>query len=273
MKFFKLGGIVLVGLSLALAGCGNNQSQSKSSSTQQSSQANMKNASSSSDNAVSASSSSAQSSSVPATNNYSFAGLTKKLAADLPNTALPTNPGINVGTKHVNIKYTGNSSNSTIYYVLGSNALPLNDSSINIGSAYAVFSKHTYPSATQAQAKINYTDQSNSQGLPKVNLVNKISAVKQSGAGQTYLQWNEGNWSIAVHGSDVNNTDPTSLAKQVANMFESYSLPAPNKYGSIQFEADQSGRSQKISWQSGNIVYTLTTTTPQIGIIMGSSIK
>jgi len=95
--------------------------------------------------------------------------------------------------------------------------------------------------------------------------------IRSTGAGQQYITWNEGNWSISVHGSPVNNTTPKKLAVSSVTMFNSYSLPAPNTQGVVKFNVGSS--SQVITWQDGSVVYRLKANDPAVAIRMAASMK
>lgn len=281
MKVYKLGGILL--LSLILVGCGNGNadksklsSESKTtmqnSSSASSSSQTSKQAAASSSNAASSSSATTKTSGSQANDNYDFSSLTKQLASQLPGTKLPQASGLSQSSKAVHIRYTGNSANNTIYYSLGNEGLKLNDASIKSESAYAVLSKKTYDSAHAAQQELDYTSPQANKGLPKINLGHSIVGHIQGGAGQQYISWNEGNWSVNVHGSKVNNTSPRKSAKTMAAMFDTYALPAPKNQGTIKFSVG-TGQDQTIAWQENNVIYTLKTNDQAVGIRIAASIK
>ncbi|GHP14582.1 hypothetical protein YK48G_20070 [Lentilactobacillus fungorum] len=285
MKLYKLGGVLL--LSLILVGCGNSSSSSKGNNSE--SKTDMQNSSSksasSSTSTQSSSSSSSQASTAsstiqsktgqnPQTTNgrYDFASLTKQLAAKLPNTLLPQSTGLGQTAKAVHIRYEGNATNSTIYYSLGNKPLQLNDSSLKSEQPYATLTKKSYASSSSAQSNLDYTSAKENASLPKIDLGHSITGHTQGGAGQQYISWNEGNWSINVHGSKLNNTSPKQLATSMVTMFESYSLPAPKTQGSIKFSVG-TGQDQTISWQDNNVIYTLKTNDHAVGIRMAASMK
>lgn len=272
MKLYKLGGVLL--LSLVLVGCSNGNSGKQSSNNE--SKTDMQNSSSSTTNSdntsgQSTSNASSDSNAQSDSQSYDFASLTKDLSSKLADTLLPQNSGLSDSSKNVHIRYNGNSANSTVYYSVGSDALALNDGSLKGEKPYAVLAKRSYSSASEAQSHLDYTAASEIKGLPKVNLGHGIVGHTQSGAGQQYISWNEGNWSISVHGSPVNNTTPKKLAVSSVNMFESYSLPAPNTQGVVKFNVGSSA--QVITWQAGSVVYRLQATDPAVAIRMAASMK
>lgn len=276
MKLYKLGGVLL--LSLILVGCGNTNSDKQSSNNE--SKTDMQNSSSSSSSSSSQSSANSQqsASTTSGANNaqtdsqsYDFSSLTKELSAKLTNTLLPQDSGLGNTAKKVHIRYSGNSDNSTVYYSVGNEALGLNDASLKGETPYAVLAKRSYSSATEAQSHLDYTSASEIKGLPKVDLGHSIVGHVQSGAGQQYISWNEGNWSISVHGSPVNNTTPKKLAISSVSMFDNYSLPAPDTQGVVKFNVG--GSSQMITWQDGSVVYRLKANDPAVAIRMAASMK
>lgn len=271
MKFYKLGGVLL--LSLVLVGCSNGNSSKQSSNNE--SKTDMQNSSSSNDsNSVSQQSASITSGANNSQSDrqaYDFSSLTQDLSNKLSDTLLPQNSGLSDSSKNVHIRYNGNSADSTIYYSVGNDALALNDASLKGETPYAVLSKRTYSSASEAQSHLDYTAASEIKGLPKVDLGHSIVGHIQSGAGQQYISWNEGNWSISVHGSPVNNTTPKKLALSSVDMFETYFLPAPNTQGVVKFNVGSS--SQVITWQAGSVVYRLKANDPAVAIRMAASMK
>ncbi|WP_283678522.1 hypothetical protein [Lentilactobacillus sp. Marseille-Q4993] len=277
MKLFKFSGVLL--LALVLGGCAAGNNSSKSSNSNSSSKTEMSNSSSQSSsdsqtsNSESTSTSSGSQASSSENQSPSFASNTKQLAAKLPGVLLPQSTGLS-SSQPVNIRYTGNSSSATVYYSVGQSNLALNDKGLANKASYATLTKKDYASSSQAASNVDYQDGSQNKGLPKVNLGHSIIGRLQSGAGQQYISWNEGRWSVVVHGSPVNNTSPKKAALQTVALFEQYSLPAPQKVGSVKFESGQNtGLAQTITWQNGKSVYTLKANDPNVAVAMGASMK
>ncbi|KRM11464.1 hypothetical protein [Lentilactobacillus farraginis] len=274
-----------------LSGCNSNKQgqgsndNSSSSKVSKSSKADMQN--SSSDQAASStdqsqsSSQSAGSNTDSASSSQSTTGsristLNNQIAQKLGNVKLPSADGLSSGSANLNIRYAGNQNNYAFYYSVGNQALNLNDSAIQKETPYATFQKKTYATQSQAAAAVDYSQVSTNKGLPKVKLNSKITGYENAGGGQRYIAWNEGRWSITVHGSVVNNTDPKKTAVQAANLFEQYMLPAPQKYGAIEFNVHSSNdhtRDQTITWQDGLSVYTLKAADMNTAIQMAASVK
>ena len=280
MKLYKIAAVAT--LALVLTGCASNQSDSKNYKDESKAALNSKpthkhakaktSTNTSSTSSEASSSSSSSSSSAETKSNNSFASLSSQLASKLPNTLIPQASGMNA-SQPVNIKYSGNSQNSKITYSLGQKNLPLNSASAS-NNAYAVLTKKTYASASAAKQAVDFQPASSVKGLPKVSLSHSITGHTQSGAGQEYISWNEGRWSISVHGSKVNNTNPKSTAVSAVNMFEQYSLPAPESVGTVKLLAgDTTNLSQDVKFQKGNQVYTLKANTASAAIAMAASMK
>lgn len=294
MKKFALA-IPVVLLSLTLAACGNsNATESSSSSSNHNTKVNVtKNTSSdnsSSDNPSSDnSSSSANSNSSSSVNNSSATSTTnvkvnatssrlnqlnKQLTTALGNIALPQADGLENGSNNLNIRYTGNTSNYQIFYSVGNQPTTFNNPTLKQQNAYAILQKQTYGSKSDAEAQINYLPKSVNQGLPSVDLGSGITGYRDSGAGNIHLLWNEGHWSLSVHAINIKNQDPEPLAKQIVSLLNQYSLPAPDKVGQINFDVNinPGARDQIISWQDGNVVYSITAHDPVTAIKMAASI-
>ncbi|MFT8909335.1 MAG: hypothetical protein ABF908_10870 [Lentilactobacillus diolivorans] len=267
MRHKKLAGLA-VGLLLvvgSLSGCNSNkQSQSQHSSSSKISNASkmdMQNSSSSNQST---------------TNSSRIDSLNHDLTQKLGNVKLPTNDGLTTHNGKLNIRYSGKQANYQILYSVGNQALDLNATQTAKQPPYASFQKKTYGSTSAAAGAIDYTKPSQNKGLPKVKLSNKVTGYENAGGGQHYLLWNEDNWSLAVHGSVVNHTDPKPTAVQTVKLLESYTLPVPNSYGAIQFNvhaAKDHLRDQSISWQDGQTVYTLKGTDINTAITMAASVK
>lgn len=299
MRHKKLAGLA-VGLLLVvggLSGCNSNkQSQGQhagGSKISNASKTDMQNSSTSSTNSSSQSTqSSAQSSSVTrnqsSTNSNSSASnqsitsssridsLNHELTQKLGNVILPTSDGLTTHNGKLNIRYSGNEANYRILYSVGNQSLDLNATQTTKQTPYASFQKKTYDSATAAASAVDYTKPSQNKGLPKVKLSSKITGYENAGGGQNYILWNEGNWSLAVHGSVVNHTDPKSTAVQTVKLLDSHTLPVPNNYGAIKFNvhaAKDHLRDQSISWQDGQTVYTLQGTDIGTAVAMAASVK
>lgn len=278
-------------LALTLAGCGTTKDNSKSdsstsvktekkqakktASTSNSQKKSSETASSQTSQAPASSSSEGSTTNngqqqVPPTNEPRLVTLNGDLNRTLGHVLLPQKDGLGQGSSRLNIRFSGDSANYVINYSVGSKARPLNDLALQNETPYATLTKKTYSSFAQAQAAVNYHSSSDDQGLPKVDLGHDISGAIDAGAGNRYLHWNEGKWSLVVHAAAVNGEDPKPMAKQVVELLESYYLPAPNSVGAGEFEVSGDN---KLTWQDGQTVYSLKGQSVQTIITMAASMK
>lgn len=285
-KFTLLVPILLLGLTLSA--CGNSKSAESSSSSKASSSATSSVSSNNSSTSSSAATSSSNTSTTTSTSTRKenkavttavsgsrISQLNKQLESSLGNIALPQDDGLTNGSNNLNIRYTGSSSNYQIFYSVGNTPTSFNNPTLTQQNAYAVLQKQSFGSKSDAASQINYLPASGNQGLPTVNLGSGITGYKDQGAGNIHLLWNEGHWSLSVHAINIENQDPTPLAKQTVTLLNQYFLPAPNKIGQISFDVniEPGARDQVISWQDGSSVYTLSAHDPATAIKMVASIK
>ncbi|WP_290033154.1 hypothetical protein [Ligilactobacillus cholophilus] len=106
-----------------------------------------------------------------------------------------------------------------------------------------------------------YRTSQSTQGLPTVNLGYGITGTIDSGAGQQYLHWNEGNWSFTVRSSNVEGQNPIPTAQKIVNTLQSTYLPAPQNRGTGTF--DIATGNYQLTWQKNNKVYTVTGNSPE----------
>ncbi|WP_283680383.1 hypothetical protein [Lentilactobacillus sp. Marseille-Q4993] len=259
MKFYKVA--LLAAIPLILAGCSSNNSSGK----------NYKDASKAGFNNSSSSTKKHAKAATKSDGKYDFDSLTSKLGSKLSGVSLPQKSGIKAD-QTVNIKYSQSGSTTKVAYSNGTKGLPLNDADVS-PDVYALLSKRVYSSTAKAHQAIDHTSNSSIKGLPKVKLDHSVVGHTQSGAGQQYITWNKGNWSVLIHGSRVDNTDPKETANQAVELFSSNPLPETAS-GSVKFfTGDTSNLSQEAEFQRGKAVYTLKGDTPQIVAKMVSSIK
>ncbi|GAY73962.1 hypothetical protein [Lentilactobacillus kosonis] len=253
MKLSKI--TVVATLALILTGCSTNQSKpSKSYQNESKAELNSK----------------APSKTLKTTNH--FTSLTKQIDSKFNHMLLPQLSGMPTN-QIVNAKATGTAKHVKIAYSLDKNNLPLNSPKLS-NKIYATLTKTTYGTSTAAKQAISFQPASSISGLPKINLGHSITGRTQSGAGQEYISWNEGRWSVSVHGSRVNNNNPKGTAVAAVNMFEKYSLPVPETVGTVAlFAGDSTNLSQTITFQKGNQVYTLKANTVGTAIKMAASMK
>lgn len=260
-------------VALTLAACGNENNKKSSSSetkttqksdvskkTEQSSESSSSSSSSSSESSSSEVSSSSQSGPQQAkvtgdNNTQRMAQIAGALKYFLGKDALvPTKAGISSGV--VNAYYTGDGNNFTVYYIKDTEGKNFNDPSLKDKVSYITFSKKTYGSEEEAEQAVNYISGESEMGLPKVPLSGNVNATLNSGAGQRYLHWNSGKWSVTIHGTA--GKDPVPTGRKVVALLNNAYLPAPESRGAASFFTAGSGSgNQKIEWNSGKAVYTI----------------
>ncbi|MBU5310301.1 hypothetical protein [Ligilactobacillus saerimneri] len=169
-----------------------------------------------------------------------------------------------------NARYSGDQNNYTVDFYGHNRGVALNDSRLNDSQPFLTLSKKTYGSRTEATATVKYSDGKAEVKLPHVDLGYNIVGTVNSGAGQRYLHWNEGRWSLGVRGSAVAGQDPKKTARKVVALTQAYALPVPETRGAGTFEVDNSGT---ISWVKGNAVYTLKSKNYQALIVSAASLK
>ncbi|URI12741.1 hypothetical protein [Ligilactobacillus salivarius] len=166
---------------------------------------------------------------------------------------VPTKAGINSGI--VNAYYTGDGNNFSVYYIKDTEGKNFNDPSLKDKVSYITFSKKTYGSEEEAEQAVNYISGESEMGLPKVPLSGNVNATLNSGAGQRYLHWNSGKWSVTIHGTA--GKDPVPTGRKVVALLNNAYLPAPDSRGAASFTAGSGSGNQKIEWNSGKAVYTI----------------
>lgn len=177
--------------------------------------------------------------------------------------------------KKVSVSYSGNLNNYTANYYLEKDAKPVNDESLKDSSPYATLTKKTYASTDEAVSQIDYQNDASQGNLPKINLGYGLQATVNSGAGQRYLHWNEGNWSFTMHGSPVANEDPTTAARKAVTLLERYRLPAPSQRGSGRLETSAKAGflTQSLTWNKDNVVYEFKADDLETLVLVAASLQ
>ena len=260
-------------VALTLAACSNeNNKKSSSTETKTSQKSNIsKKSEKAEENSESSSSSSSSENSSSETNSSSQSGPQQAKVTGDNNTQrmaqiagalkyflgkdalVPTKAGISSGV--VNAYYTGDGNNFTVYYIKDTEGKNFNDPSLKDKVSYITFSKKTYGSEEEAEQAVNYISGESEMGLPKVPLSGNVNATLNSGAGQRYLHWNSGKWSVTIHGTA--GKDPVPTGRKVVALLNNAYLPAPDSRGAASFTAGSGSGNQKIEWNSGKAVYTI----------------
>ncbi|EIW13785.1 lipoprotein precursor [Lactiplantibacillus pentosus KCA1] len=254
------------------------KSASKASATSTSQQSKTTSSSKQSSTAQSSSSASTQSSTKTTTATTSgttrLATLNQQLTKALGNVLLPQSDGLTSGSQKLNVRYQGSQANYTVSYSVGQTAQAFNSKAVAKETPYATVNKKTYASNQAAAQAVGHRNASDAKGLPTVDLGHQITGYLDSGAGQRYILWNEGQWSLQVHTYTTQNDSGVALAKQTVNTLESYYLPAPKSVGSIQLEAiSTDGLRQVIQWQAGRVVYKVSAHDATTAIKLAASMQ
>ena len=177
--------------------------------------------------------------------------------------------------KKVSVSYSGDLNNYTANYYLEKDAKPVNDESLKDSSPYATLTKKTYASTDEAVSQIDYQNDASQGNLPKISLGYGLQATVNSGAGQRYLHWNEGNWSFTMHGSPVANEDPTTAARKAVTLLERYRLPAPSQRGSGRLETSAKAGflTQSLTWNKDNVVYEFKADDLETLVLVAASLQ
>ncbi|WP_436664437.1 hypothetical protein [Lactiplantibacillus plantarum] len=206
-----------------------------------------------------------------------LAALNQQLTKTLGKQALvPQVDGLTSGSSKLNMRYSGDAAKYTIHYSVGQQAQPFNATAVVDETAYATVTKTTYATTNAAAQQVGYRDNKSTAGLPTVDLGHQITAHIDAGAGQRYIMWNEGRWSLTVHANMMHEDAGVALAKQAVATFEQVYLPAPQSVGAITFDAISSGSGpldQVIQWQAGKVVYQVKAQEMATAIKMAASMQ
>ncbi|MFS0987446.1 hypothetical protein [Enterococcus durans] len=180
----------------------------------------------------------------------------EQLKAEQP--TLPMPQVIPISSGNLNLAAAQSKQGYTVLYYALPEKLALNAQALNQETPIATY-LYQYGFAS-SQETINvlqpFTIDKNGQ---KVDLGHQIIAYQQGAAGSNYLEWQEGNWRIRVRSSNIEGQDPLSLAKKIVNYLEKATLPAPEKYGKITVDMnDSSNQATQVIWQEPNNVFTVT---------------
>lgn len=236
--------IVMSVLLLTLVGCGQKAADTKTKTTD-----NPKTTATTS-NKQSANTSTTTKSSAKTTQTDALAELKKENSKTLLPTNIPRDEN-----RALNIAMDKQSDSLAVLYYIMDTPLVLNDQSLNHQAAFARYKMEQFDTKAAAQKAVAYQFD---DGGKKVDLGHDITAYSQGAAGSTYLNWQEGNWSILLRASNVTGQDGTELAKEVVNYLEKAALPAPKDVGQITIDMSQSGyEGNQVVWQEGTTVYTV----------------
>lgn len=159
---------------------------------------------------------------------------------------------------------------SVLYYAMDQ-PLVMNHRQLNNETPFASYQITSYGSAAEAQAAVNYVVD---QGGQAVDLGYNITGHMQGAAGSTYLNWQEGKWSLTVRGINSENQDPVPVAKEMVAYLEEGFLPVPKSLGQVTVDLGISGyQKAQVVWQEDETVYRVTHQDPVSALKTAVSVK
>lgn len=171
----------------------------------------------------------------------------------------------------LNIASVGDKKELSVLYYNMNEALVMNHNALNQQAPFASFKKTTYDTSGKAKEAVNYQYDDGGQ---KVDLGHSIDGYQQSGAGSTYLNWKEGNWSLVVRASNVLGQEPVTTAKEVVNYLEEAFLPVPKSVGQITIDLSAAGyQATTVVWQEDKVVYSVSHEDPLPALEMAVSVE
>lgn len=162
--------------------------------------------------------------------------------------------------------------NFNIFYYAEDEPIEVNDQAVNELTPIASLAKTTYESEEEAAGVV---DQILDLQGEEVDLGYGITGYMQGAAGSTYLNWQEGNWSLLVQASNIDEEDPVPLALEVVEHLENVYLPAPTQTGQITLKVSPSDtyEDNTVVWHEGAVVYEVKHVDPMHAVIMAGSIS
>lgn len=162
--------------------------------------------------------------------------------------------------------------NFNIFYYAEDEPIKINDPAVNELTPIASLSKTSYASEEEAAGAV---DQILDLQGEEVDLGYGHTGFMQGAAGSTYLNWQEGNWSLLVQASNMAGEDPIPLAEEVVDYLEEVYLPAPTDVGQITLRVSGDGNydDNTVVWHEGAVVYEVKHADPMHAVIMAGSIS
>lgn len=192
-----------------------------------------------------------------------------------PNDLLPDYILTDQTPEYVSAATTGSSDqdNFNIYYYAENEPIGVDDQALNELDPIASFTKESFETTEEAAEAVNQILDLQGQ---EVDLGYDITGYMQGAAGSTYLNWQEGNWSLIVQSQNDGDNDPVALATEVVEYLEEVYLTPPEDLGQITLK-DQAEEgtleNNSVVWQKGNVVYTVQHHDPMGAIRMVGSIE
>ncbi|WP_438714357.1 hypothetical protein [Enterococcus sp. AZ109] len=237
--------LVLVSTLLLLAACGGGNTPSDESLSSSTSSINRTNKTSETQD-------SSQQATTNSTTSTEDSSAESQLQQAYPNEQVPAVSAVGA-QQNVSMAVREENNGWIVSYYNTESKLPLNDPQLQNQTPIAQFERLIYSSAEEARAAVAPSFDGGGQA---VDLGFGITGYRQSGAGSSFLNWQEGNWNLGVQASNLNDEDPVPLAQQAVEYLETAFLPIPQDAGQISLSAVSSGyESNVVAWQVGNTVY------------------
>lgn len=182
------------------------------------------------------------------------------LTADLPEYVTAATTGVD------------DQDNFNIFYYAEDTPYEVNDPAVNRLTPIASLTKTTYRTEEAAIEAVNQV--LDLQG-DEVDLGYDITGYLQGAAGSTYLNWQEGNWSLLIQANNMNEEDPVPLAESVVEYLEEVYLPEPSSVGQVRLSPaeGETYEDNTVVWQEDNVVYQVKHIDPMQAVVMTGSIS
>ncbi|MGG5315803.1 hypothetical protein [Enterococcus sp. AZ072] len=261
--------LVLASALLFLAACGGNTASDDSSSSQESSKIVSSSTSKVKESSKQSESTKQSTSSSTTTNSQEATG-DNELQQAYPNEQTPAVSSVG-NAQAISIAAREANNTLTISYYNTESKLPLNDPQLENQTPVAQFQRITYNSPEEARDAVAPSFDGGGQAI---DLGYNITGYQQSGAGSSYLSWQEGNWNLTVQAININGEDPVPLAQEIVEYLETAFLPIPKDAGQISLSVTGGGfESNVVAWQVNNTVYKTMHTDALSSLQMAVSMK
>lgn len=176
-----------------------------------------------------------------------------------PSAQLPTFVLTEQTPNYVTAATTGSADqdNFNILYYAQDDPIAVDDQVLNELTPIASYQKLTYETEQEAIEAVNQIIDLQGE---EVDLGYNLTGYLQGAAGSTYLNWQEGNWSLIVRANNAEEEDPVELGQAVVEYLEKVYLPAPETVGQITLEASSKDdfNANTTIWQEGTVVYRVS---------------
>ncbi|EOH96308.1 hypothetical protein [Enterococcus pallens] len=261
--------LVLVSTLLLLAACGGSPAVDDSSSSQESSTSVSSSSSQTKESSKQSETTKQSTSSSTTTASQEPAG-DNELQQAYPNEQMPSASVVG-NAQTISMAASEANNTLTVSYYNTESKLPLNDPQLQNQTPIAQFQRTTYASSAEARNAVAPTFD---EGGQAVDLGYNITGYQQSGAGSSYLSWQEGNWNLTVQAININGEDPLPLAQKVVEYLETAFLPVPKDAGQITLSVTGGGyESNVVAWQVDTTVYKTMHTDALSSLQMAVSMK